>query len=445
MQIQMMEINQLKPYKNNPRKNSDAIEPVAKSIKEFGFQQPIVVDNDNIIIVGHTRYYAAKKLNQTEVPVIVASNLTEKQCNAYRIADNKTNEFAEWEKDLLLDEILGLGEDDFLTGFTDQEIGDMIRGRSVRTKDRNKVPKKMKNEVSSYGDIWICGEHKVIMGDSSDEEILKALMGDERYDLIVTDPPYNIDYDGEFGRKLKNDKLKNNQFEEFLTKTFSANVKYLRPGRSAYFALYAAYMREYMNGIEKSGLKYIKDLIWVKNTVSMPGMLDYTPKHETFLYTRKEGGTRYFNNQHVTKTSIIQDDGIIDYEGLSDDEWKDLISKSKTTVLRYKKRSKNDLHPTMKPVELISEMIRNSSQSGEIVGDFFGGSGTTLIASQCENRKARVIELDPIFADVIVRRYVEFTGKPAFRLSDNADFTTLDNEINPPGSEDEDEPIYSEE
>ena len=389
MKIEIADINSIQPYINNPRKLKDsAIEKVAKSIKEFGFRQPIVVDTNRIIVVGHTRYRASKKLGLKEVPITIAENLTQEQINAYRIADNRTNEEAEWDLELLKTEIKELELADFnldLTGFDEDQLNNMLFEEKQGLTDEDEVPEAPEELITKLGDIWKLGNHKLICGDSTILNNYEKLFNENKADLLMTDPPYNVDYEGKTKDKLtiQNDSKNDDDFLQFLTDAFNNCAIHLKLGCSFYIFHSDWYGLEFRKSIKNSDLELKQNLIWAKNSMVM-GRQDYQWQHEPCLYGWKRGASHSWYSD-----------------------------RKQTTIIKYDRPSKSKLHPTMKPVGLVEYLIKNSSKQEDIVLDPFLGSGTTLIACEKQSRICYGIELDPKYCDVIVKRWEQFTGKKA--------------------------------
>jgi DNA modification methylase len=389
MKIEIADINSIQPYINNPRKLKDsAIEKVAKSIKEFGFRQPIVVDTNRIIVVGHTRYRASKKLGLKEVPITIAENLTQEQINAYRIADNRTNEEAEWDLELLKTEIKELELADFnldLTGFDEDQLNNMLFEEKQGLTDEDEVPEAPEEPITKLGDIWKLGKHKLICGDSTILNNYEKLFNENKADLLMTDPPYNVDYEGKTKDKLtiQNDSKNDDDFLQFLTDAFNNCAIHLKLGCSFYIFHSDWYGLEFRQSIKNSDLELKQNLIWAKNSMVM-GRQDYQWQHEPCLYGWKRGASHSWYSD-----------------------------RKQTTIIKYDRPSKSKLHPTMKPVGLVEYLIKNSSKQEDIILDPFLGSGTTLMACEKQGRICYGVELDPKYCDVIVKRWEEFTGKKA--------------------------------
>ena len=375
MQIKLAEISTIKPYENNPRKLSEqAIEKVAMSLKEYGFRQPIVVDKDMVIVAGHTRFRASKKLGLKQVPISVIDNLSEEQINAYRIADNRTAEESEWDNELLKMEIKELKAKDFkldLLGFNDEQLNNILFEEKQGLTDEDEVPETPEEPISKLGDIWKLGNHRVMCGDSTMLDHIDKLTEKQKPDMIFTDPPYNVAFNGRSGKfdVIKNDNLEESRFNNFID-TILNNLNILNINTYYICCNWAFY------GILQKKLKPKACIVWAKNVFGLGK--GYRHQHEFILF-----------------------DGFIDASIKNEsDLWK--ISKD----TKYK-------HPTQKPVELSSRAIKNSSKTKNIILDIFGGSGSTLIACEKLDRKARIMELDPIYCDVIVKRWENFTGKKA--------------------------------
>ena len=392
MIVENIDINLLKPYSNNPRKlTPKAIEKVAQSLKEFGFRQPIVVDANNTIVVGHTRYQASRKLGYTQVPITKINNLTKEQINAYRIADNRTNEEAEWDDELLALEIKELEMKDFnleLTGMNKPEIDELLFQEKQGNTDDDEVPEAPEEPITKPGDIWQLGKHRIICGDSTLHETYKKLLLDKKVDLYLTDPPYNVAYVGKTKDALtiQNDKQSDDQFQEFLKNAFTNSTEYLKLGGSFYIWHSDSEGLLFRLAVNDANLKLRQTLIWSKNTMVM-GRQDYQWQHEPCLYGWKEGASHTWYSD-----------------------------RKQTTILNFERPTSSKLHPTMKPVKLISYLINNSTKQEDIVLDSFLGSGSTLIACEKLQRICYGIELDPIYCDVIIKRWEQWANAKATKI-----------------------------
>ena len=402
IKIIYVDITQIKEYDKNPRKNDKAIKPVADSIREFGFKVPIVLDKNNIIIAGHTRLKAAKRLKLKEVPCIIADDLNDDQAKAFRLVDNKTNEFAEWDLELLMEELKDIELDLGTFGFEAQKV-------IADVKDDEFDVELPKTPYSKQGDIYVLGNHRLIVGDSTDEEVVKRLVGEETIDCMITDPPYNINYEGTAG-KIQNDNMTNEEFLNFLKKVLEVSTLPLKKGGAFYIWHSDKEIVNFRLACDYANLEVKQTLIWNKNNFTL-GRQDYQWKHEPCLYGWKRGGTHYFVDDRTWQT-VIEDIPEIDKMKSQEvkDLLKELIKSLKTTVIDEKKPLKNADHPTMKPILLIARLMLNSTKENENVIDMFGGSGTTLIVAEQLNRKCFMCELDEGYADVIVKRYLNLTN-----------------------------------
>lgn len=411
----------LKPYENNPRLNEDAVDLVAASIDEFGFKQPIVVDKDLIIIAGHTRWKAAQKLGLETVPCIQADDLTPAQVKAYRLADNKVAEAAQWDLDALQFELEELDNMDFDMepfGFETETFDEQI------AEDDNFEAELPTAPMTKSGQLWMLGKHRLMVGDSTKRQDVEKLCSDATVDMIVTDPPYNIDYTGgtKDAMKIENDNWGDDEgFIEFLKAAFENMRDQLKAGGSFYIWYASTQSKNFLEAAERAGLNIRQTLIWNKNTFSL-GRQDYQWKHEPCLYGWKDGAAHYFVNTRNLAT-VIEDAENQDIDSMKKDELKDLLKSilggcKDTTILDEKKPTKSDLHPTMKPIPLIARQIKNSSRTGENVLDLFGGSGSTLMACEQLGRRCFMMEYDPHYADVIIKRWEDYTGEQAELIED---------------------------
>lgn len=391
------------PYARNSRTHTDEqIAQIAASIKEFGFTNPILIGADDVIIAGHGRLLAAQRLELTEVPVIRLPHLTETQRRALVIADNKIAMNAGWNEELLSIEMKELEAMDFnleIIGFSEDELkeleafGEPLTGG--QTED-DAVPEVPEEAVTKHGDIWILGNHRLLCGDTTMVDDVKKLMQNETAAMIFTDPPYNVNYGSTMkdalryhpspnhGRKILNDNL-GDAFEQFLTDSIS-NLLMFCDG-AAYICMSSSELHTLYTAFITAGGKWSDFIIWAKNMFTL-GRADYQRQYEPILYGWNASKPHYWCGD-----------------------------RNQGDVWEYNKPVRNDLHPTMKPVELVERAIINSSKPGDIVLDGFGGSGSTLIACEKNNRRARLIELDPKYCDVIIKRWEEWTGKKAILKS----------------------------
>lgn len=389
MQIKEIEISSLIEYENNPRNNDGAVDAVAESIKQFGFKVPIVIDRDNVIVAGHTRLKAARKIGLEKVPCIVADDLTTEQIKAYRLADNKTAELAEWDFSALEIELAEIESDFDMSafGFDISDFEDIyeITEDEVPEVDEENEP------ICKTGDIWNLGKHRLMCGDSTNVSDVEKLMNGDKADLLLTDPPYNVAYEGGTKEKLKieNDDMSDEEFQEFLISAFENSNIVMKDGASFYIWHSDSEGFNFRSACKNTGWKIRQCLIWVKNSIVL-GRQDYQWKHEPCLYGWKDGAAHYF-----------------------------VDDRTQSTVWEFNKPLRNIEHPTMKPVDLIARAINNSSRSDNIVLDIFGGSGTTLIACEQLNRKCYMMELDPKYCYVIIKRWETLTGEKAVKIDMN--------------------------
>jgi site-specific DNA-methyltransferase (adenine-specific) len=389
MEVVMRPIESIRPYENNPRDNDHAVDAVAASIKAWGFRQPCVVDEHDVIIVGHTRYKAALKLGMKEVPVHVARGLSAEQARAYRIADNQTATLSRWDEDKLPLELMALQEADFdlaMLGFPDEELERLMAPPAGEALcDPDEVPEPPAEPVTQPGDLWLLGRHRLLCGDATKAEDLARLLPKGKADLLLTDPPYNVAYEGKTAEALTiaNDDMTPEAYRAFLSSALSAAVGRLKAGGSFYLWHADTAGLDVRLSCDQAGLQVRQCLVWVKS-VLVPGRQDYQWKHEPVLYGWAEGAAH---------------------------TW--LSDRAQTTVLEFDKPARSAEHPTAKPVDLFAYLIGNSCKKGGTVLDPFGGSGTALVAAEQTGRTAALLELDPRYCDVIVSRYEKLTGQKA--------------------------------
>lgn len=372
MEINMMNVEELIPYVNNPRDNDQAVDAVASSIKNFGFKVPIVIDSENEVIAGHTRLKAAKKLGMDQVPTIIADDLDENQVRAFRLADNRVGELADWDKEILEVELLDIdgldmeqfGFDELETLLEDDEV--------VEDEFDDEVPEEPKSKL---GQIYQLGEHRLMCGDSTSVDDVEKLMDGNKADMVFTDPPYNIAYQGVSDKRtIQNDKMDDDDFVDFLQQSIMVCD-------TAYVCCSWQYAHLFKRAMTNLGMPPKAMIIW--NKVNPAQHLDkYFKQHEIIFYYGKFGGEKT----------------------LRGDIWEC-------------KRQRNTVHPTMKPLELIGMALEDNPDK-KIVYDGFGGSGSTLIACEQLNRKCYTMELEPKYVDVIIDRWEQLTGKKAVLLKE---------------------------
>lgn len=420
--IVMMPIGEVRPYPNNPRINSEAVDKVAASLKSFGWRQPIVVDSSNVIIVGHTRLQAAKRLRMKEVPVLVADDLSEEQVKAYRLADNKTAEFAEWDMDKLGDEladILDIDMEEF--GF---DLSEFVEEPEVVEDDFE--PEIPEEPTAKRGDIYQLGRHRLMCGDSTSVDDVDKLVDGTQIDMLLTDPPYGVDYNAKeqsllkvrnnkrvlenVNTDIKNDAMNDDEFVEFLTNAFM-NARCVMKAGATYHVWHGEWKTHLFRiALHDAGFSHRQQLIWVKSNISI-GRADFQRMYEGVLT-----GDNFLDEE-------MEGNG---YEpclyGWKDGKGHKWFKKRKEKdVLFFDKPRASAEHPTMKPILLFNYEMQCNTQKGDAVLDLFSGSGTTLMAAEQNGRTAYCMELDPRFVDVIIKRWESFTGQEAVLLNEEGD------------------------
>lgn len=402
MIIEKLKVSELIPYANNARTHSDEqVAQIASSIREFGFANPVLIDSQNGIIAGHGRVLASRKLGLEEVPCIRLPHLSEAQKKAFILADNRLALNAGWDEELLKIEISSLEDIGFnldVLGFTDDELANFLAKLNEEgNTDPDEVPETPAQSVTVSGDIWLLGNHRVMCGDSTSATEITKLLDGKKANLWITDPPYNVNYEGGTGLTIMNDSMEDNTFREFLRNACASADANMEEGAVFYIWHADSEGFNFRGACHDIGWKVRQCLIWVKSSLVM-GRQDYHWKHEPCLYGWKDGAGHYWGND-----------------------------RKQTTTLEFDKPKRNGEHPTMKPVELFAYQIKNSSNGGAIVLDSFGGSGTTIIACEQLGRNGYAMELDPKYVDVIVERWQNFTGKRAVNLATNKTYDETKN------------------
>lgn len=383
-EMQLVPIDKLVPYANNARTHSsEQLNKLRSSLREFGFINPVIIDRDFNVIAGHGRILAAKAENISEVPCVFVDYLTPAQKKAYIIADNRMALDAGWDEEMLKVEIEALQADDFdlgLTGFDEKELAAFFDDDSDTKDDDFDVDAEMEKPcITKTGDLWLLGNHRLVCGDSTKQETYELLMNGKQANLVVTDPPYNVNYEGSAG-KIKNDNLENEKFYQFLFDAFTCMEKSMANDASIYVFHADTEGLNFRKAFADAGFYLSGTCIWKKQSLVL-GRSPYQWQHEPCLFGwKKNGKHRWYSDR------------------------------KQTTIWEFDKPKKNGDHPTMKPIPLIAYPIKNSSMSNCIVLDPFGGSGSTLIACEQTNRICHTIELDEKFCDVIVKRYIEQVG-----------------------------------
>jgi len=398
VKITKKKVTELIPYVNNSRTHSDEqVAQIAASIKEFGWTNPILVDGSNGIIAGHGRLLAARKLGHKEVPTIELADLTETQKKAYIIADNRLALNAGWDNEMLTIELNDLLADGFaleMLGFDPKELNALLEPEVIQgLTDEDAVPEVPEQPVTVLGDVWVLGKHRLMCGDSCSVEAVTKLTEGGGVDMLLTDPPYNVAYEGKTKESLtiQNDSMSNDQFRQFLRDAFVTANTVMKKGAVFYIWHADSEGYNFRGACHDAGWKVRQCLIWKKSSMVM-GRQDYHWKHEPCLYGWKDGAG------HLWATDRKQ-----------------------TTILEFDRPSRNGEHPTMKPVALFEYQLLNNTKGGDIVLDLFGGSGTTMLAAEKHGRHSYLMELDPRYCDVIVKRWQDFTGKKAILLTKTAE------------------------
>lgn len=387
-EMKMVSTSKLIPYVNNARTHSqEQVNKLRGSLREFGFINPVIIDSDFNVIAGHGRLMAAKEEGIEEVPCVLVDYLTEAQKKAYILADNRYAQDAGWDEELLRLEIESLEGMDFdvsLTGFDDQEIADLFADGDSTGAEDDDFDLSDALEKAAFverGDVWVVGRHRLMCGDATSPEDVATLMDGKKANLIITDPPYNVAFESSDGLSIKNDKMENDKFYEFLLAAFKNMAEHLEKGGSAYVFHADTEGLNFRKAFIDAGFHLSGCCIWVKNSLVL-GRSDYQWQHEPVLYGFLQNGKHY---------------------------WSKNAGRSQTTIWNFDKPKKNKNHPTSKPLDLLAYPIGNSSQENAIVIDTFGGSGSTLMTCEQTNRICHTMELDEKYASVILRRYVEDT------------------------------------
>lgn len=421
MQIEKVKIADLLEYKNNAKEHPQwQIEQIVESIEKFGFNDPIAIDENNIIIEGHGRLYALQEMGVEEVECIRLSHLGENEKKAYILAHNKLTMNTEFDADLLaqeLGEIEGIDMSSF--GFLMDPLIEVVEDDFD-----DEAAIEQPEPIAKLGDVYQLGEHFLMCGDSTDFIAVKKLCGEALMDLLVTDPPYNVAYEGktEDALTIENDNMDDAKFREFLKDAFACADGVMRPGAAFYIWHADSEGFNFRGACRDIGWTVRQCLIWNKNQMVL-GRQDYQWKHEPCLYGWKDGAAHYFVDDRNLLTVLEEESEL---KKMSKAELINYIleiqEQTATTVINEVKPSRNGLHPTMKPLRLIERLVRNSSKKGENVLDLFNGSGSTLMVCEQLGRRYYGMELDPRYVDATIERWEEFTGKKAVKIfSDNQD------------------------
>ena len=385
-EMQLVPIGKLVPYVNNARTHSkEQITKLRSSLREFGFVNPVIIDREFNIIAGHGRILAAKEENIEQVPCVFVDHLTEAQKKAYILADNRFALDAGWDEEMLRVEMEALQDMDFdisLTGFDEAEIADLFAAddNEAQEDDFDEDAAMQAEPFVKAGDLWLLGRHRFLCADSTNTENVKLLMDGKKANVCITDPPYACNYTGGTGMKIMNDNLKGEEFYQFLLSAFKNAYENLADGAAIYIFHSDAEKVNFYNAVIAAGFHYSTTCIWVKQSLVL-GRFDYQMRHEPVIYAFKD----------TVKHKFYGD-------------------RKQTTVWEFDRPSKSKLHPTTKPLPLIAYPMKNSLLVNSIVLDLFGGSGSTLMAAEQMDRTAYLMELDPVYASAIVRRFVAYRG-----------------------------------
>ena len=425
MEIVYLSPHELTPYENNTRKHAPRdIEQIKESIMADGFNDPIGIwGKQNIIVEGHGRQIAALEMGLDKVPCIRLDHLTETQRRDYAIRHNRTAELSEWDFGKLEEELAALelqGVDLSGLEFELDCLEDETNTPQITEDDFD--PDAEVKTRAKLGDIWQLGNHRLMCGDSTDPAVIDRLMGGVKADMLITDPPYNVDYTGKTkdALKIQNDKMDNDSFREFLKDAFYSADLVMRAG--AVFYIWHADSEGYAfrGACADNNWKVRECLIWNKNSMVL-GRQDYQWKHEPCLYGWKGGAAHYFVD--IRNITTVMEDGVPEISKMKKEEMARLLEeiysdRVPTTVINEEKPKRSELHPTMKPIKLLAHQIQNSSKRGWKVLDLFGGSGSTMIACEQLNRSCYMMELDPHYCDVIIDRWETFTGEKAVLMNE---------------------------
>ena len=405
--IERRKVDDLIPYARNARTHSDEqVAQLAASIKEWGWTTPVLIDEDGEIIAGHGRVMAARKLGIEEVPTMTATGWTKAQKQAYVLADNQLPQNAGWDMDLLSVEMKDLDADGFdlsLIGFGDDMLANMLVDETEGLTDEDAVPEVPENPVTVEGDVWLLGNHRVMCGDSTSIDAVDTLMGGVKADMVFTDPPWNVNYGAvatpkyKQGRQILNDSMGDEDWAEFCANTAASLFSATKPGAVLYCVMSAQEWPVVDKSLREAGFHWSSSIIWSKDSLVL-SRKDYHTQYEPIWYGWNEKGPRLM----------------------------EVPDRKQSDVWQCARPKKSELHPTTKPVELIDRAVKNSSWRGAIVLDLFGGSGSTLISCDQNGRHSRLMELDPKYCDVIVKRWCEFTGKDATLEANGKSFSVLE-------------------
>lgn len=419
MEIIRLKIADLKPYEKNAKLHPQKqIDQIADSIKRFGMNDPIGIwGKDNLVVEGHGRLKACIQLGMMEVDCIRLDHLTDTERKEYTLIHNKTTMNSDFDLDLLMEELKEIKIEDPNIDMTDFDFE--VPGTEAALQEDGYEPELPKKPKAKRGDIYKLGRHRLMCGDATSQEDVEELVDLEQIDLYISDPPYNVNYEGTAGH-IMNDNMEESTFRNFLKKAFEAMASVLKRGGSFYVFHAASEIHAFINALRDAGLMNRQEIIWKKNALVL-GRQDYQWIHEPAIYGWKDGAKHYFIDDR-SQTTVVETEGL-DISHMKLGELKELVKellnpKMPTTIIECDKPLRSEEHPTMKPVKLIGKLMVNSSKKGEAVLDTFGGSGSTLIAAEELGRRCFMMELDPKFVDVIIDRYEKFTGDKAVKIKE---------------------------
>lgn len=411
MEILELRIQDVELDESNPRiTTEEQVELYKKILTRFGMIVPILITSENKILYDSGKYEAAKQLGMKIIRAVRIDKLSEDELRTLRLAELNAQEKGEWDFEKLYDELSKLNEDDlFLTGFNLAEIEKELGtdGDSIEEIEEIDIPEAREDYYSQAGDIYLLGEHRLMCGDSTNAEDVSKLMDGELADLMITDPPYNINYEGSDGQKIKNDNMSSNEFYDFLKKFYENAFNVMRDGAGFYIFHADSETKAFRGACEGVGFKISQCLIWVKNGFNLSRQ-DYNWRHEPCLYGWKLGKEHFFIKDY-TQDTVLENKEVLKKKS-KEELLKYILEleeklKYHSTIIEENKPTKNDIHPTMKPLKLLARLMANSSKKNWRVLDLFGGSGSTLMTAEQLQRKAYLMEYDPKYADVIVKRF----------------------------------------
>ena len=421
MQVTEIKIEELKIKQSAKITAAEEINLYKNLYEKYKVRVPIIIDSEKNIFMGEAKYYAAKELNLETIPCVMLDEMSEEELKLSQLVEYRAQQLLEFDEDILFEELKNLGEEAFLTGFDMEELEAALTDKAAAEETEEiEIPEVEEENFSQQGDIYLLGKHRLMCGDSTSEKDVVTLMNGEEADLMVTDPPYNVNYEGTNGLKIKNDHMKSSEFYQFLKKFYENTFKVMKEGAGFYVFHADSETYSFRRALEEAGFKLSQCLIWIKNGFNLSRQ-DYNWKHEPCLYGWKEGKKHYFIKDYTQDTILEAEENL---KKLSKNELLKYIEGMRENYLQYStailenKPLKNDVHPTMKPIKLLSRLIINSSRKNSNVIDLFGGSGSTLIACEQLERKAFLMEFDEKYADVIVKRYMKM-GKDDIQLIRN--------------------------